>query len=145
MGSETPVKTHAVRTTYVVVVLAVTLLTTVGLASSEVFVTMQSLTTDLESRDIDRIDKSLNDIKTMSYKGEILPFVADLWGQRKAKHSGLPWDVIETELVRVELADILLQAVKNGRTKLALNQCIALSLIQLAATTRMSLGKRYEH
>ena len=93
-------------------------LTTAAWASNDAFVTVQSLTADLESRNIDRIDKSLNDIKTMSHKGEILPFVADLWEQRKGKHAGLPWDVIESEVVRVELADILLQAVKNGRMKL---------------------------
>lgn len=109
-------KTDVVRTTYVVALLI--LITAVAMASSEVFVTAQSLTADLESRNLDRIDKSLNDVKAMSYKGEILPFIADLWAQRKDKHPRLPWDVIETKLVQVELADVLLQAVKNGRIKL---------------------------
>lgn len=92
--------------------------TTTAWASNETFVTVQSLTADLETRNIDRVGKSLNDIKTMSYKGQILPFVADLWEQRKDKHPGLPWDVIGSEIVRVDLADILLQAVKNGRMKM---------------------------
>lgn len=94
------------------------LLSTVVWASNGAFVTVQSLTADLESRNIDQIDKSLNDIKTMSYKGEILPFVVDLWEKRKDKHPRLPWDVIDTKIVRLELADILLQAVKNRRLKL---------------------------
>jgi hypothetical protein len=106
----------ALRTIHVA--MFVSALTTAAWASNGAFVTVQSLTADLESRNIDRIDKSLNDIKTMSHKGEILPFVADLWEQRKDKHPGLPWGVIESEVVRVELADILLQAVKNGRAKL---------------------------
>ena len=93
-------------------------LLTTAWAANDVFVTVQSLTADLESKNIDRIDKSLNDIKTMSYKGQILPFVTDLWEQRKDKHPGLPWDVIGSEVVRVELADILLQAWKNRLVKL---------------------------
>jgi hypothetical protein len=100
------------------IVIVITLVTTAAWPSNDAFVTVQSLTADLESRNIDRIDKSLNDIKTMSYKGQILPFVAELWEQRKDKHPSLPWDVIGSEIVRVELADILLQAVKNGRMKL---------------------------
>lgn len=100
------------------IALCLVLLSTAVWASNSVFVTVQSLTADLESRNIDQIDKSLNDIKTMSYKGEILPFVEDLWEQRKDKHPSLPWDVIVTKIVRVELADILLQAVKNRRLKL---------------------------
>lgn len=109
-------KAAAMRIALTATVLIV--LFTTAWAANDVFVTVQSLTADLESRSIDRIDKSLNDIKTMSYKGQILPFVKDLWEQRKDKHPGLPWDVIGSEIVRVELADILLQAWKNGRMKL---------------------------
>lgn len=109
-------KVSNVRITLTAAVLIV--FTATAWALNDAFVTVQSLTADLESRNIDRIDRSLNDIKTMSYKGQILPFIADLWEQRKDKHSGLPWDVIESEIIRVELADILLQAWKNGRLKL---------------------------
>ncbi|MDH5667910.1 MAG: hypothetical protein OEY86_07865 [Nitrospira sp.] len=97
---------------------AVIVLATAAWASSGTFVTVQSLIADLESRNIRRIDRSLNDIKTMPFKGQILPFVADLWEQRKDKHPGLPWDVIDSEVVRVELADILLQSWKNKLVKL---------------------------
>ena len=100
------------------VALFLVLLSTAVWASNGAFVTVQSLTADLKSRNIDQIDKSLNDTKTMSYKGEILPFVLDLWEKRNDKHPRLPWDVVETNIVRVELADILLQAVKNRRLKL---------------------------
>ncbi len=89
-----------------------------GVAFGGTSVTIESLTADLESKDIDRIDKSLNDVKRLSNKGQILPFIADLWDQRKEKHPGLPWDVINTNIVRVEIADILLQAHQNARIKL---------------------------
>lgn len=81
-------------------------------------VTIESLIADLESKDTDRIDKSLNDVKRLSNKGQILPFIADLWDLRKEKYPGLPWDVINTNIVRVEIADILLQAHQNARIKL---------------------------
>src|SRR5713101_3969811 len=109
-------KVDAMRITHIALFLV--LLSTAVWASNGAFVTVQSLTADLESRNIDQIDKSLNDIKMMSYKGEILPFVVDLWEKRKDKHPRLPWDVIETKIVRLELADILLQSVKNRRLKL---------------------------
>ena len=57
----------------------------------------------------------------MSYKGQILPFVQDLWEKRKNQHPNLPWDVIAYKIVRVELADILGQAIKNGHVKMDLN------------------------
>jgi HEAT repeat protein len=88
-----------------------------ALVSGGSFVTVQSLTEDLRSRDINRIDKTLNDIKAMPSKGEILPFIMELWDQRNERHPDLPWDVIGTEVIRVELADIILQAVKNGRLR----------------------------
>src|SRR5574338_558186 len=67
-----------------------------GVAFGGTSVTIESLIVDLESKDIDRIDKSLNDVKRLSRKGQILPFIADLWDQRKEKYPGLPWDVINT-------------------------------------------------
>jgi len=106
----------ALRTIHVA--MFVSALTTAAWASNGAFVTVQSLTADLESRNIDRIDKSLNEIKRMSHKGEILPFIIDLWEQKREKHPGLPWDVINVNVVKVGIADILLQAEKNGKVKM---------------------------
>lgn len=89
-------------------------------ASSNTAVTPQSLKEDFQSRDIERITESLEDIKSMTFKGQILPFVQDLWETRKDKYPCLPWEVIETEIVKVELADILGQAIMNGHIRLDL-------------------------
>lgn len=83
-------------------------------------VTLQSLTEDLHSREIDRIAESLNQVKSMSYNGHILPFIQDLWEQREDKYPSLPWEIIELEIVRVELANILGQAIKNEEIRMAL-------------------------
>jgi hypothetical protein len=86
-------------------------------AAEREFVTEESLTEDLLSKDVDRIGRSLNSIKSQSYKGQILPFITDLWAQQKEKRPDLPWRLIETDIIRVELADILMQAYKNGRVR----------------------------
>jgi hypothetical protein len=99
-------------------VVALVFVAAVEVAFGGASVTVESLQVDLKSKDIDRIDKSLNDIKRMSHKGEILPFVVDLWEQRKEKYAGLPWDIVNANVVRVGIADILLQAEKNGKIKL---------------------------
>ena len=86
-------------------------------ATERVFVTEESLTEDLLSKNVDRIDRSLNNIKGQRYQGQILPLITDLWEQRKERRPDLPWRLIGTDIIRVELADILMQAYKNGRVR----------------------------
>jgi hypothetical protein len=86
-------------------------------ATEEVFVTEESLIEDLLSKNVDRIGKSMNNIKSQRYQGQILPLITDLWEQRKDKRPDLPWRLIGTDIIRVELADILMQAYNNGRVR----------------------------
>ncbi len=79
------------------------------------YVSVGELTDVLKTRDIDHILKTLNAVKRMAYQGEILPFVHDLWEGRKDKYPDLPWATINADIVRVNLADILLQAAANGK------------------------------
>jgi len=87
-------------------------------ASSDAYVNVEQLTADLKTNDIDRIVKALNAVKRMSYQGEILPFIRDLWEDRKDKYPELPWKTINADIVRINLADILLQAEANGKIKI---------------------------
>lgn len=87
-------------------------------ASSDAYVDVEQLTADLKTNDIDRIVMTLNTVKRMSYQGEILPFIRDLWEDRKDKYPELPWKTINADIVKVNLADILLQAESNGKTKI---------------------------
>ena len=88
------------------------------LASSNPYVSVEELTAELKTKDIDRILKALNTVKQMTYQGEILPFIRDLWDSRKEKYPELPWDTINTDIVKVDIANILLQAAANGKTKI---------------------------
>jgi|CXWL01.1.fsa_nt_gi hypothetical protein len=92
------------------------------------FVSVEELKADIKSRDIDRIDKSLNEVKRMSYQGQVLPLMLDLWEVKKENHPDLPWDIITSEIVRVEVANVLIQASINGKIDLdrkALHQYVS--------------------
>ena len=75
----------------------------------------------LKSKNITKIIETTNSIKRMGYKGEILPFIRDLWDNRKNKHPDLPWRTINSKVVRLEFADILIQAERNGRIGIDVN------------------------
>lgn len=81
------------------------------------FVSVKELNAVLSSENLDAAVKTLNDVKGMIYKGEIIPFVDDLWHLRKEKHPNVAWHVVEKKVIRLELANILLQARKNGYLK----------------------------
>lgn len=85
-----------------------------GPVNANEFVTPQSLTEILNSRNIDSISKTMNDIKRQRHKGEILPFIKGLWKLDRSKYPDLPWEVIEMPPVRLEVAHVLVQAVWNG-------------------------------
>ena len=83
------------------------------LASEKRFVSVSDLIVDLRTEDIDRIVETMNNIKSIYYKEQILPFVEDLWLQKRDAHPDLPWELIASDRIRIELADILMQARRN--------------------------------
>lgn len=107
-------------TTQIGIVLVCSLVLAYGTATSyaDQFVNVENLKADLRTRDIDRIVKTLNDVKRMGYEGQILPFLVDLWSNQKAKYSELPWEIINSDIVRVDIANVLLQAQRNGRIQI---------------------------
>lgn len=82
------------------------------------YVSIEKLTKELNTRNVDRIIKTLNMVKRMSYQGKILPFIRDLWEERKDKYPNLPWNIVNEEVIKVELANILLQAAANGKIEI---------------------------
>lgn len=87
-------------------------------ALNEAYLSVNELTETLKTRDIDRILKALNTVKQMNYQGEVLPFIRDLWDGRKDKYPELPWETISADIVRIDIANILLQAEANGKIKI---------------------------
>jgi|CXWL01.1.fsa_nt_gi hypothetical protein len=102
------------------IVLVCALALTYGSATSyaDQFINMENLKADLQTRDIDRIGKTLNDVKQMKYQGQILPFLVDLWSNQKAKYPELQWEIINSDIVRVDIANVFLQAQRNGRIQI---------------------------
>lgn len=77
-------------------------------------VPIDSLITAINSGNIDRILKETNRIKSLHYKGAALDAVYALWREDKTRFPDLRWDIAKLAIVRVEIANILLQAWKNG-------------------------------
>jgi hypothetical protein len=102
------------------IVLVCALALTYGSATSyaDQFINVENLKADLQTRDIDRIGKTLNDVKQMKYQGQILPFLVDLWSNQKAKYPELQWEIINSDIVRVDIPNVLLQAQRNGRIQI---------------------------
>jgi hypothetical protein len=85
-----------------------------GVAVGNEYVTPQTLTRILNSGNMDEISLTMNEVKRQNYKGDIIPFIVDLWRLDREKQPDLPWDTIETASVRLEVAHILVQSVRNG-------------------------------
>jgi len=86
-------------------------------SGEESFITVEELAGVLKTKNIDQILEKLNVVKAMRYQGEMLPFVEDLWTGKSDRHPELPWNIVSLPIVKVELANILLQAERNGRIK----------------------------
>jgi hypothetical protein len=87
-------------------------------ATESRYVSVPDLVKQLQTQDIDRIVETLNAVKQMTYQGEILPFLHDLWNERKDAHPNVPWAIVTGNRVRIEIADVLVQAHKNGLIEL---------------------------
>ena len=72
------------------------------------------LTEYIISENIDQIVSSLNVVKRTAYQGEILPFIFDLWIGNEQKYPDLPWRIVKKDMIRVELADVLVDILGNN-------------------------------
>lgn len=67
------------------------------------------------SRDSDRMISAINRAKMVAHIDcDIVPFILGLWRRDKAEFADLPWDFLSTPLIRAELANLLVQARRNG-------------------------------
>lgn len=78
------------------------------------YVSPEDLFNVLKSQDVDKIIRTTNKIKFMSYKGVMLPVIHELWIKQVHKYPDLPWDTINLPIIRLEFADILVQAQRKG-------------------------------
>lgn len=104
-----------VRTTTLLIVL--TLASAVP-TSADNFITSEMLQETLRSQDIDKIRNVFDSVRSMQYKGEVLPVLHDVWRNKKEKYPKLEWVTLNKPIIRAEIANILSQGWRNGAIRL---------------------------
>ena len=82
------------------------------------FVSIEEFKQELQTTNIDRIRDKLSTIRWMKYQGEILPLLLDLWEERQEKYPELSWRTIKSNIIKIEIANVLVQAESNRQIKL---------------------------
>lgn len=68
----------------------------------------------IKAQKLDDTIDILNEVKRAQHRGDVLPLIQDLWNNDKKKHPDLPWSFVNLDVVRINIADILVQAYRNG-------------------------------
>ena len=112
------------------------------------YISAEQLIQIINTGNIDRIIESINIAKGVSYKGQILPLMRDLWDKRVDKYPQLPWRIVNKDIIRLEVANILIQGDSNGLIKIdrdAIHEFVSQSLdsddvfVQASAISTISL------
>ena len=75
-------------------------------------VSKEELVSVLRSKNFDKAIETFNRIKAMHYQGELLPVLSDLWYGRL--DASLDESFVKSPRIRIEIADVLVQATNNG-------------------------------
>jgi len=68
----------------------------------------------LKTDNFDMIQREFNNVKMAANPGEIMPIVLDLWYNKKEKYLDLRWDIINKDIVRLLIVDVIIQEKMNG-------------------------------
>ena len=71
----------------------------------------------LKSEDDKTIIQAMNLVKQNQRSNELMMFIIKLWMNDKQLYSDLPWRILNSDIVRVEIANVLVQASNNGLVK----------------------------
>jgi hypothetical protein len=72
----------------------------------------------LKTDDADEIVRVMNELKRKQSSWELMDFTMELWNKNKTKYPELNWVMLESPVIRIEIADILVQANYNGYVKI---------------------------
>jgi len=72
----------------------------------------------LRSEDEREIVRAMNRVKQNQESHQLLMFVVQLWRNDQRQHSDVPWNIVNSELIRIEVANVLAQASNNGFVKI---------------------------
>jgi hypothetical protein len=89
-----------------------------GIESQQIrAISVSELKQIISSEDEMEIVRAMNRVKQNQESHELMVFIMKLWANDKQEHPDLPWRVINSEIVRIELANVLVQASNNGLIK----------------------------
>src|SRR5260370_42172079 len=71
----------------------------------------------LQSEDEREIVGAMNRVKQNQESHQLLMFVVDLWKNNRTEHPDVPWTIVNSERIRIEIANVLAQASNNGFVK----------------------------
>lgn len=77
-------------------------------------VSKQELTLVLASGQFEQTIEVMNRIKRMQHQGHLLPILVDVWDARFEKYPQVNREFVSSARVRIEVADVLIQAYRNG-------------------------------
>jgi len=69
----------------------------------------------ISAQKLDATINVLNQVKQTRHRGDVLPLLLALWDNDKKKYPDLPWSFVNLDVVRINIADILVQAYRNGQ------------------------------
>lgn len=75
---------------------------------------VETLLSAFKSKNMDRVLSSLNEIKRSRYQGDVLPLLEALWNKDEQAASRVPREMLDYDIVRIHIADVLMQARNNG-------------------------------
>lgn len=75
----------------------------------------------LGGNDVNRVLSAINNAKELPYQGEMIQLMQALWNSEGLKDD-ISIDMIQKDVVRINVADFLVQANKNGLVELDTNQ-----------------------
>lgn len=68
----------------------------------------------IKSRNVELLVKKLNDIKGSRYHNDLLPIINAIWEKNKTILKHVSWDFLDLDIIRINVADILVQDYQNG-------------------------------
>jgi hypothetical protein len=72
----------------------------------------------LQSEDEREIVGAMNRVKQNQESHQLLMFVVELWKNNQTKYPDVPWVIVNSERIRIEVANVLAQAGNNGFVKI---------------------------
>jgi hypothetical protein len=108
---------------YILIVLFGGLFCIVGMAEclaqteGEKQISVVELKEIIMSEDTNEIVRAMNRVKQNQGSHDLMVFAMDLWEKNTRKYAYLPWRIINSDIVRIEVANVLIQASNNGLIK----------------------------